>query len=187
MDNWLTYILAGTGAGIILYGLWKSVQQAPAQEIWEPEEPPATGIDTGINLPSIEEEMRVIDSIIKASRTAAAVVYGVAPSDREVKAIIDIESSWNPTVTGSANEIGLMQLKLSTAQWLGYSGSHADLYLPINNVRYGTYYLAYWKQRRMNQEQMASCYNAGHLEYTTDGKFKNQRYVEKFKRALEKY
>jgi soluble lytic murein transglycosylase-like protein len=57
-------------------------------------------------------------------------------------AIIKIESNYRANARGSAGEIGLMQIKLSTARMMGYSGSRKGLYSPETNIKYGMKYLA---------------------------------------------
>jgi soluble lytic murein transglycosylase-like protein len=75
------------------------------------------------------------DSII--SRYAKS--YGVPVS--LAKAVVKIESGYRPNIRGKAGEIGLMQVKLSTARGLGYTGSAKALYNPDTNIRYGMKYL----------------------------------------------
>jgi soluble lytic murein transglycosylase-like protein len=57
-------------------------------------------------------------------------------------AVVQIESKFNPRVTGRAGEIGLMQIKLQSARAMGYTGSRAGLYDPETNIKYGMLYLA---------------------------------------------
>jgi len=66
--------------------------------------------------------------------------YGVPVS--LANAVIRIESNYQPDKTGSAGEVGLMQIKPATARMLGYSGSIKGLYNPETNIRYGMKYLA---------------------------------------------
>jgi soluble lytic murein transglycosylase-like protein len=87
--------------------------------------------------------------------------YGLASSLAE--AVIQVESGYNPHRTGLAGEVGLMQIKPSTARMLGYSGSVKQLYNPETNIKWGMKYLA------MAQEvgNGTTCgtllkYNAGH-------------------------
>jgi soluble lytic murein transglycosylase-like protein len=56
-------------------------------------------------------------------------------------AVVRIESGFRPNMRGRAGEIGLMQVKLSTARGLGYKGSAKGLYNPDTNIRYGMMYL----------------------------------------------
>lgn len=58
------------------------------------------------------------------------------------EAVINVESRFNPRARGRAGEIGLMQIKPSTARAIGYSGSAAGLYDPATNLTWGMRYLA---------------------------------------------
>ncbi|MBB5702657.1 soluble lytic murein transglycosylase-like protein [Ochrobactrum daejeonense] len=69
-----------------------------------------------------------------------AATYGV-PSAL-AHAVVRHESNFQPNVRGSAGEIGLMQIKLSTARGLGYTGSAKGLYEPSTNIQFGMKYLA---------------------------------------------
>ncbi|MCX2697803.1 lytic transglycosylase domain-containing protein [Ochrobactrum chromiisoli] len=69
-----------------------------------------------------------------------AATYGVPSS--LAHAVVRHESNFQPNVRGKAGEIGLMQIKLSTARSLGYSGSAKGLYEPSTNIQYGMKYLA---------------------------------------------
>src|SRR5690606_33277868 len=69
-----------------------------------------------------------------------AATYGV-PSAL-AHAVVRHESNFQPNVRGKAGEIGLMQIKLSTARSLGYTGSAKGLYEPSTNIQFGMKYLA---------------------------------------------
>ncbi|MFD1791913.1 lytic transglycosylase domain-containing protein [Ochrobactrum teleogrylli] len=69
-----------------------------------------------------------------------ASTYGVPSS--LAHAVVRHESNFQPNVRGAAGEIGLMQIKLSTARAMGYSGSAKGLYEPATNIQYGMKYLA---------------------------------------------
>lgn len=69
-----------------------------------------------------------------------AASYGVPVS--LAHAVIKVESNYRPNVVGSAGEIGLMQIKPSTARMMGYSGSAKGLFHPETNIKYGMKYLA---------------------------------------------
>lgn len=58
------------------------------------------------------------------------------------RAVVMVESTWNPQLTGAAGEVGLMQIKHETAKYMGYDGTRADLYEPETNIRWGMKYLA---------------------------------------------
>lgn len=69
-----------------------------------------------------------------------AASYGVPVS--LAKAVIKIESNYQPRMVGSAGEIGLMQIKPATARMMGYTGSVKELFDPDTNIKYGMKYLA---------------------------------------------
>lgn len=59
-----------------------------------------------------------------------------------VSAVIGVESDWDQQLTGHAGEIGLMQIKPTTARELGFTGADEKLYDPDTNIRWGVRYLA---------------------------------------------
>jgi soluble lytic murein transglycosylase-like protein len=59
-----------------------------------------------------------------------------------VDAVAFVESTYDPTATGQAGEIGIMQVLPSTAAMLGFRGNRAELAEPETNIRYGVQYLA---------------------------------------------
>lgn len=72
------------------------------------------------------------------SRYAAS--YGVPVN--LAHAVISVESNYRANTRGKAGEIGLMQIKPSTARMMGYSGSSKGLFDPETNIKYGMKYLA---------------------------------------------
>ena len=78
-------------------------------------------------------------------------------------AVIRHESNYRPDVRGRAGEVGLMQIKPSTARGLGYSGSTKGLYDPETNLRWGMKYLG--EAHRLGRGDICGTilrYNAGH-------------------------
>ncbi|RUM99796.1 lytic transglycosylase domain-containing protein [Pseudaminobacter arsenicus] len=69
-----------------------------------------------------------------------AASYGVPVS--LAHAVIRVESNYRADARGSAGEIGLMQIKPSTARMMGYSGGSKGLFDPETNIKYGMKYLA---------------------------------------------
>jgi soluble lytic murein transglycosylase-like protein len=59
-----------------------------------------------------------------------------------VDAVAFVESAYDPSATGKAGEIGIMQVMPSTAAMLGFQGNRAQLADPDTNIRYGVQYLA---------------------------------------------
>jgi len=65
-----------------------------------------------------------------------------------VLAVIQTESQFNAYAKGTAGEIGLMQIKPSTAQWIAKKynlpwGGASTLYDPIVNIKMGITYFAH--------------------------------------------
>lgn len=80
-----------------------------------------------------------------ASGSIHALVSRIAAREgvpvRIAHAIVRNESNYRPRVTGSAGEVGLMQIKVASARGVGFSGSRAQLYDPAINLTYGLRYL----------------------------------------------
>ena len=71
---------------------------------------------------------------------AKAAAHGVPVA--LANAVVRVESNYNPQATGSAGEVGLMQIKYQTARGLGYAGTRSGLYDPATNLEWGMRYLA---------------------------------------------
>ena len=65
-------------------------------------------------------------------------IYKVNPN--VVKQIIMVESSGRGDAIGRHGEIGLMQIKYSTARHIGYRGTRQELFSPSVNIKYGVLY-----------------------------------------------
>jgi soluble lytic murein transglycosylase-like protein len=82
---------------------------------------------------------------------------------------------------GGQDSVGLCQLHLSTAKWLGYKGNIQGLFDPKTNVTYAGTYLAYLLKRyNGNIYKAMGAYNSGH--YTE----KNPGYIKKVIHYWEK-
>ena len=80
--------------------------------------------------------LALIDKHAEANRIPAAFA----------RAIVRIESNFNPRATGSQREVGLMQIKFETARGIGFTGTREQLYEPDTNLQWGMKYLAMsWK------------------------------------------
>lgn len=90
-----------------------------------------------------------------------ASTYGVPVS--LAHAVITVESNYRADARGSAGEVGLMQIKPSTARMMGYSGGVKGLFDPETNIKYGMKYLAMAHQLAGgNTCGTILRYNAGH-------------------------
>lgn len=107
----------------------------------------------------------------KNSRSLANAI--VRESDRRgfdpifILAVIQNESRFNPEMRGSHTEIGLMQIKPATAQWIAkkmglkYSGEKA-LFDPIQNIRIGIAFMSLLREQfEADSPLYISAYNLG--------------------------
>ncbi len=98
-----------------------------------------------------------------------------------IAAIISKESSGDYSARGAVGEYGLMQIRLTTAQMLGYTGSPDLLLNPSVNVKYGSQYLDWQKARYIGKDDPISWAVAGYNSGTPEvkyGRFRNQEYVD---------
>jgi hypothetical protein len=90
-------------------------------------------------------------------------LLGVPPDLADT--VAEIETGYTPDVTGSAGEIGLMQILPSTARLLGFAGPENTLFDPEMNMRYAVRYLALaWGQSHGNLCRALTKYRAGLAE-----------------------
>jgi len=65
---------------------------------------------------------------------------------------------------GSSPSYGICQIKLSTAQWLGFTGDEKELMKPAVNIHYAGKYLAKnIKRYNGHTEKAVIAYNQGHV------------------------
>lgn len=99
-----------------------------------------------------------------------------------VRAIIHVESGGKANVTGRAGEIGLMQIKLRTAQGMGYRGTRRGLYDPVVNVRWGTKYL----DRALTRARGNLCIAASLYQSGLAGRLRCSAYGRKVLKAMRR-
>ena len=99
------------------------------------------------------------------------------------KAVVEVESNFNPRARGRAGEVGLMQIKPATARGIGYRGSTKALYDPATNIEWGMKYLA-GAHERANGDLCGTIlrYNAGHFAKRMNPV--SRRYCSKVKRIM---
>lgn len=103
-----------------------------------------------------------------------------------VASVINVESGFNPNSKSKKNAIGLMQIKLTTANYLceiygEKSIGENELFLVDINIKFGCRYLKYLMKKFSNLNTVLACYNAGETrvrtwlnsEYSNDGKTLN--------------
>jgi soluble lytic murein transglycosylase-like protein len=85
-----------------------------------------------------------------------AQLHGIRPD--LVRAVVQVESAYNPRATSPKGAMGLMQLMPATARQFGVRNA----YNPTENVRAGVAYLRQLLDRYNNNEELAlAAYNAG--------------------------
>jgi soluble lytic murein transglycosylase len=84
-----------------------------------------------------------------------------------VMAVISGESSFNPIAVGPVGEIGMMQIRPTTGQWMSgllkkkWRGDKM-LQDPVENIKLGTAYLAWLREKFQGQGQLyLAAYNMG--------------------------
>ena len=98
---------------------------------------------------------------IKREANAHGLPFGIAD------AVVRIESGYNPSAVGDVGEIGLMQVRPTTAAMMGFKGTELDLAEPATNIRYGVAYLAKaWRLAAGDLCLTLTKYRAGHREET---------------------
>ncbi len=80
-----------------------------------------------------------------------------------VDTVIKIESDYRPDRIGDVGEIGLMQVRPTTAAMMGFHGTAADLADPATNIHYGSTYLGTaWRLAKGDVCRALMKYRAGH-------------------------
>jgi soluble lytic murein transglycosylase-like protein len=110
------------------------------------------------------------------------------PDCRLISAIAAIESGYNQFAVnnqGKRPSLGLMQLELRTARFLGFKGAKEDLFNIKTNVKYGIKYIKWLQKRYTRLDHVISAYNAGKVRtcYTPQKcyihEYPNHKYVKK--------
>ena len=141
-----------------------------------------------------------------------AIVQGVDPS--LLKAIIAVESNWDPRVSRfepnwkylyyarenaerlgitvetekvlQSMSIGLMQIMGGVARELGFKGNLSELFKPEINLDYGIKKLKALIKKYPEEMDVISSYNQGSPRLTPGKLYKNQLYVDKVWKELIK-
>ncbi len=132
--------------------------------------------------------------------------YNVPPE--LVYAVIQTESNFDENARSGAGAQGLMQLMPETFEWVSRNllkepEPTGDIMDPETNIKYGTYYLRYLKNRFGNWETAIAAYNAGHnrvdswlddSRYSDDGETlkhipikETENYVRKVFKSRDEY
>jgi len=123
-------------------------------------EQPAGALAQGQRTPSASAPA-AIRTLIEREASALGLPADVA------EAVAFIESSFNPATVGLVGEIGLMQVRPSTAALMGFRGPPDELAQPETNIHYGVRYLAKaWRLTNGDLCRALMKYRAGHGEET---------------------
>lgn len=79
-------------------------------------------------------------------------------------AVIKTESGFNPKIVGGVGEIGLMQIRPETAEWIikKLNLKKADLFNPVDNIRVGAAYFSYLREHFDDHARLyVAAYNMG--------------------------
>lgn len=126
-----------------------------------------------------------------------------------VASVINVESSYDSSAKSNKNALGLMQIKLTTAEYMNdwynidTTLEETDLYSAEINIKYGCLYLRYLLDKFEDTYTALSAYNAGETRVrtwlydeniSTDGKtlsyipYKETReYIKKIKNNMKFY
>ena len=109
-----------------------------------------------------------------------------------LSAICYVESRHNAKAVnpddGHQDSIGLCQLHMDTARFMGYKGDEKGLLNPKTNAYYAGKYLRYQIRRYENDPRKAvAAYNLGHHKLNKKGVIVNKAYVEKVFTAWGRY
>lgn len=68
---------------------------------------------------------------------------------------------------GTSNSVGICQVKLKTAKWLGFKGTEKQLMDPATNIHYAALYLSRQIKRYGSIEKGVIAYNIGNAKRLT--------------------
>jgi hypothetical protein len=121
--------------------------------------------------PAIPDQLTVVEEMRPPRGRAAYLALLTREADKlglppaVADAVAGVESSYDPTAVGKVGELGLMQVRPTTAAMLGHKGPATELLKPETNIRYGVAYLAKaWELARGDLCRALMKYRAGHGE-----------------------
>ncbi len=154
-----------------------AVRMDQAEELLLPRESlPTSQYDPNIPLFSRTQIYRIVEAkwrgkdpkqILEASQAIFEEAQRFGFDPYFLLAVVERESRFNPLAKGSHGEIGLMQIKPDTAEWIseryGFPWAGIDkLYAPANNIRLGAAYFDFLRRSfRSDGRLYLSAYNLG--------------------------
>lgn len=109
--------------------------------------------------------------------TATTLQLGLPPN--LLSSLCYVESTYDITAVhhddGGTNSLGVCQIKLKTAKWLGFKGNELELMKPEVNIYYSGKYLAYQLRRyKGNITKAVIAYNFGNAKNLTSSKYQRK-------------
>lgn len=149
------------------------VENAPTRDTDQPQNASSENPWKGLTFASIAPAASVLRVAPAGSQLSTSNPQIVALVDKHAsahglplpfaRAVVRIESNFNPRATGSQREVGLMQIKYETARGIGFTGTREELYEPNTNLKWGMKYLAMaWKLGGATPCGAVLRYQAGH-------------------------
>lgn len=75
---------------------------------------------------------------------------------------------------GGADSLGICQIKLQTARWLGFKGTKQQLMVPKNNIYYAGKYLQYNIKRYNEVTRAVVAYNRGNARHLVRSRYSDK-------------
>ena len=93
-------------------------------------------------------------------------------SPKIIASVINVESGFDKNAKSNKDAIGLMQIKLNTANYLNQINNEEfitekDLFTPTINIKYGCMYLQYLFNKFKDTNTVFAAYNAGETRVKT--------------------
>jgi len=142
---------------------------------------PARAEPADTTLPPKVDALRADPVSLRVAVRAAAIRHGLPPQIAD--AVAQVESGYATGAVGDVGEVGLMQVRPSTARMMGFSGTAQELFAPRTNIRYGVTYLSQaWKLSGEDLCTTVMKYRAGHGE--TRFSYKSVDYCRRVRKIL---
>lgn len=108
--------------------------------------------------------------------TSTSMQFGLQPN--LLSALCYVESRHNVAAVhkddGTSNSVGVCQVKLKTAKWMGFEGTEKQLMDPKVNTYYAAKYLAYQQKRYHSVTKAVIAYNIGNAKDLTRTKYSDK-------------
>lgn len=104
-----------------------------------------------------------------------------------LQSVCYVESKYNVAAIhhddGGEDSLGVCQLHMSTARWLGFKGTKEQLMNPDINIHYAAKYIKYQLSRYKNIEKAIISYNRGNAKHLTRTKY-SAKVIKKWRQLL---